>query len=275
MGHLDVYDKIELILSPHRQGEMDHFYPKGICVVPERSEILVCHSFYGIQIYSKRLELVGLFYKTPLLNNELFPIGICVFEGKILVADSNNKRIQIFGSTYNYVSFIDTSDYTPRWVCCQKGGNIIVSTYQNTVLIFDRNGTICKTFGSMGDGKGEFYKIFGLCCNSRDEIIAIDNGNHRVQVFDKNGNFLHMFGSRGNSSNQFNSPTSVCTDWQDNLLVTDQGNNRISIFTPNGYPIQQISCDNPTGICLWQERIFVLKRYSLINVFSVTILFFS
>ena len=72
------------------------------------------------------------------------PPGVAVdSDDRIIVADSNNHRIQIFDSAGNFVS----------------------------------------KFGSNGSGNGQFNFPNGVAVDSDDRIIVADNSNHRIQIF--------------------------------------------------------------------------------------------
>src|SRR5262249_6602041 len=91
------------------------------------------------------------------------PLGIAAGpNGKILVADSGNDRIQIFDAT------------------------------NTLVLKFGRNGTT----------NGLFSICSGLAVAPDGRIVVCDRNNSRLQVFNPDGSFSHTIGSLGLGAGQ-------------------------------------------------------------------------
>jgi len=90
-----------------------------------------------------------------------------------------------------------------------NGININSSPFQIQILPKQRNYHEINqpklTFGSEGNGNGQFNYPSGVTVNSNGNIIISDKNNHRIQIFDSEGNFLLTFGSKGNGNGQFNS----------------------------------------------------------------------
>ena len=63
-------------------------------------------------------------------------------------------------------------------------GFIIVGDFQNhRVQIFQPDGKFYATFGSEGDGEGEFKFPGGIALTKDGRVMVADRHNHRVQVF--------------------------------------------------------------------------------------------
>ncbi|XP_066923887.1 E3 ubiquitin-protein ligase TRIM71-like [Clytia hemisphaerica] len=107
-----------------------------------------------------------------------------------------------------------------------------------------RIGPVLTWFGSNGvesNGKiNEAYEPWGICCNSRDQVIVTDHNNHKIQIFDQNGKLLRQFGSRGKNDGEIWYPTGICVDKNDDIFVADHGNHRIQVFTPEGRFVRKI-----------------------------------
>jgi len=90
------------------------------------------------------------------------------------------------------------------------------------------------TFGSHGLSNGQLYEPFGICVNSKNQIIVADCLNHRIQFFDQDGKFIRKFGAHGKETGQFYCPRGIATDRDDNIYIPDAWNNRIQIFNDDG-----------------------------------------
>ena len=60
------------------------------------------------------------------------------------------------------------------------------------VLVFDRSGEFARSFGSAGDGPGEFRRPSRYVVNRDGTTIVGDMGHQRYHVFDESGEFLRM-----------------------------------------------------------------------------------
>jgi len=157
-----------------------------------------------------------------------------------------------------------------------NGINICSSPFQIQVLSKSRNYNEINqpilTFGSQGNGNGQFNSPLRVTTDSKGNIFICDYNNQRIQLFDCKGNFilsfpspgshgiainskeyllisgdtqlvkvldsqrklLFSFGSEGKGNGQFNYPYGICVDSKDNIYICDYGNHRIQIFDLEG-----------------------------------------
>ena len=243
--------------------------PYGICAIPNR---IIVSGFLNhmIQIFD---SMGGFIYsfgtKRNATGQSYHPKGICTLGGNVLIADADNNRIQILDSWMNHISFIDLGEFAPETVSPSNDGNILVTT-KGSVLIVSPEGHIIKTFGSSGNGDGQFMTPDGVCTNSRDEILRYrDRKRNKVQIFNKDGKFLRSFGSKGDGKHQFNVPCGICVDCNDNIYVADAVNNRISIFDSEWNLIQRLPFKRPTSVCLMNRRMIVAScEHESVAIFS-------
>ncbi len=119
------------------------------------------------------------------------PISIAVsLEGDIIVSDSLNFRVQVFGS----------------------------------------DGTFKHAFGEAGDGPGYFARPKGVASDSDGNIYVVDALFDNVQMFDSEGRHLMAFGSPGYGYGKFWLPSGIFIDSNDRIYVSDTFNNRIQVF---------------------------------------------
>lgn len=156
--------------------------------------------------------------------------------GRIIVTDNLNNRIQVFDSNGNFlfkfgIPGYDPGGFThPSGVTVNSNGDIIVADLHNyRVQVFDRNGVYKFQFGKPSSYDGQFTYPISVAVDSKDRIIVTDTYMHRIQVFDSNGNFLFKFGKEGSGDGEFSFPTGVAVR-DDMLVVVDTGNNRVQVF---------------------------------------------
>ena len=108
----------------------------------------------------------------------------------------------------------------------------------NEILIADRSnnriqqiniqtGTVVKTFGKEGEGKGHFNNPVTICLDDTERIVVTEFKNNRVQVMSKEGEALFTIGDSG--PEKLSTPYS-CIPYKNIFLVTEKGNHVIKAF---------------------------------------------
>ena len=165
-------------------GEHIHGSPFAVIVKPFQVKPVLC--------IGKRGSGEGM------LNN---PMGVAVTaEDEIVVADSQNHRVQVFNS----------------------------------------NGTFLRSFGHKGENAGEFSYPVGVAIDKDRKILVSENDNHRVQILSWKGRHLGSFGGKGSLDSQLLNPWGLSLDSNGNVIVADSGNKLIKIFTPDGKFVMKI-----------------------------------
>ena len=91
-------------------------------------------------------------------------------------------------------------------------------------------GRFLTTWGSSGNGDGQFDGPFGVAVDGSGNVFVVDDGNNRIQKFTNTGTFLTTWGSCGFGDGRFINPTCVAVDGSGNVFVADNNNNRIQKF---------------------------------------------
>ena len=94
-----------------------------------------------------------------------------------------------------------------------------------------QTGTVVKSFGKYGAGKGEFKNPLHVCLDDEGRIVVTDCGNDRIQVLSQNGETILIFGDRG--PEKLSRPTSFIP-YTNMFLVSDRDNNYIKVFDQTG-----------------------------------------
>jgi len=126
------------------------------------------------------------------------------------------------------------------------------------------------TFGSNGNGIGQFDYPREITTDSNGDILVCDYNNHRIQIFDSEGRFISTFGSKGNQNGQFSSPFGITVNSKGNIIVSDRNNHRIQMFDSEGKFISAFGSkgngngngqfNGPEGICVdLSDRILVCE----------------
>ena len=86
------------------------------------------------------------------------------------------------------------------------------------IVKFDKNGKFLKTWGTHGDGPGEFNVPHTLAFDSKGRLFVGDRANNRIQIFDQDGNFIAQW-------TQFGRPSGIFIDRHDMIYVADSESN--------------------------------------------------
>ncbi len=102
------------------------------------------------------------------------------------------------------------------------------------IFVFAADGRLVESFGSNGNGPGEFNFPTHLALTRNGNLIVTDTLNYRVQIVRRNGDPLASFGHVGDGSGNFASPKGVGTDSEGNFYVVDALFDAVQIFGPDG-----------------------------------------
>jgi tripartite motif-containing protein 71 len=115
------------------------------------------------------------------------PQGIAVHGSQVFVHDSNNNRVQVFGTD---------GSWQRAW------GKDVVAGNAQTGFEVCLPADVCKTGepGSLGgeianlSGGGGFYGVDGISVSSAGDVYVSDSDQRRVQIYSSSGTFERTFG---------------------------------------------------------------------------------
>jgi hypothetical protein len=74
------------------------------------------------------------------------------------------------------------------------GSMYVVDGFTNSRIVqFDKTGAFVKSWGTKGDGPGQFKSPHAIAIDRDGRIYVADRGNSRVQIFDADGKYLDMW----------------------------------------------------------------------------------
>ncbi|XP_020629104.1 tripartite motif-containing protein 3-like, partial [Orbicella faveolata] len=211
--------------------------------------------------------------------NQPFDIAVSEETGTIAVADSENKRIQLFSSDGNYLREINVKKVCTT-LAFTKSGDIIavVPSDDHKISLFAESGQFIKHINqehleipahlSVGfdgciiacDWKNNEIRVISpdgmqllqsfrasdraksLYCAvyHQDRFFVSDANANCIKVFSKEGKFLYNIGSQGTGDGQLKGPVGLAIDKFNNLIVCDVDNRRLQIFGLDGKFVTKI-----------------------------------
>jgi DNA-binding beta-propeller fold protein YncE len=102
------------------------------------------------------------------------------------------------------------------------------------VTVYDIDSEYYGTFGSHGDGEGQFIWPTAIARDSQGNTYVADEYTNKIVVFDASWKPLDRWGETGSAPGEMDGPSGLAFDRSDNLYVVDHHNNRVQIFTREG-----------------------------------------
>ncbi len=174
----------------------------------------------------------------------------------------------------------------PKGIAVDGAGRVYVVDGTNaTVTVFNRDGSVARSWGRKGAGNGEFTEPWGIAVAPDGSVFVADTWNHRVQKFDAEGRFIATWGrfvdvgsQVGASPGAFFGPRDIAITTDGKVLVMDTGNERIQVFEQDGRYLRMFGGEGrgvgqfrePVGLALdrtgniyvadtWNQRIQVFS----------------
>jgi DNA-binding beta-propeller fold protein YncE len=173
------------------------------------------------------------------------PFGVAVSEtGKLLVADSNNNRIQVLAAdNAQFANFIGVAGITSG----QYNQPLAVEVVSGNAAIADSGNARLQYSTFAGAFIAQITPNTSLL-NTEPFRVAVDSANQRVYVLDREdssitvfnlaGEVMQIIGSKGAGREQFYLPEGIAIDGSGNVYVADTGNARIHKISSAGQFIE-------------------------------------
>jgi DNA-binding beta-propeller fold protein YncE len=198
----------------------------------------------------------------PPLGTLREPWGIAVdADGRVIVADTWNHRVQIFSAEGEPITawgvfervdpaFAESGStvgfYGPRDVEVDARGRIYVAdTGNKRVRVYDSNGEFVLDIGEAGAQPGQLLEPVGLAINDfAGEIYVASTWNKRIDVFNLDGGFMRSwdvpawYGTTA-TADSGNRPYLALDRSARYLFVTDPDSARVMVYDTNGAPMLQ------------------------------------
>lgn len=176
------------------------------------------------------------------------PSGVAVnAQNDIVVADTNNHRIQIFDKEGRFkFQFGECGKrdgqllYPNRVAVVKSSGDIIVTERSPThqVQIYNQYGQFVRKFGA-----NILQHPRGVTVDNKGRIIVVECKVMRVIIFDQAGNVLNKFGC----SKHLEFPNGVVVNDRQEIFISDNRAHCVKVFNYEGVYLRQIGGEGITN----------------------------
>jgi DNA-binding beta-propeller fold protein YncE len=121
--------------------------------------------------------------------------------------------------------------------------------YSNLVEKFDSAGNFLSSFGTIGNGPGQWHSPGNMAVDGSANLYVADPDGNRVLKFDSSGRYLQQVGRAGSGKGEYQSPYALAVDASGNLYVLEWGNHdAVEKFSPAGSYIGQFAGDGTSSL---------------------------
>lgn len=176
------------------------------------------------------------------------PSGVAVnAQNDIIVADTNNHRIQIFDKEGRFkFQFGECGKrdsqllYPNRVAVVKTSGDIIVTERSPThqIQIYNQYGQFVRKFGA-----NILQHPRGVTVDNKGRIIVVECKVMRVIIFDQNGNVIQKFGC----SKHLEFPNGVVVNNKQEIFISDNRAHCVKVFNYEGQYLRQIGGEGVTN----------------------------
>ncbi|KAI8512716.1 hypothetical protein Bbelb_093550 [Branchiostoma belcheri] len=156
------------------------------------------------------------------------PIDLAVSGDRLYVADTHNKRVQVFDLLGNFCYSFSTNAI-PWSLAVQADGTILVKSLNGEVKKFSPSGELFHKFPL----SKHCIDPYGLAVQRNGRVVVAGKGKHSIFLFEADGTLVKQVGGQGKGEGLFNTACFVCVDKEDSIIVADKGNSRIQVFDKN------------------------------------------
>ncbi len=109
----------------------------------------------------------------------------------------------------------------PTDVAWDAAGNVFVADGAGNnarIAKFNSKGVFIKSWGSKGNGPGQFGSVLAVAVDAQGNVYVADGGNKRIQVYDNNGTFKTQYTNIG-------TPAALCITPGPNQVLYSSNSN--------------------------------------------------
>jgi DNA-binding beta-propeller fold protein YncE len=180
-------------------------------------------------------------------------------DGRVLVCDRGNNRIQVFDLKGNFkkdiggFGFLEDQFNQPLDISARSTLNIFIADYNNQrVQRYDRNLYFIGAFYSNegNDDRYQFFEVLSVAYSTQGDLFILDAGENKVIKFQRE-TAQTAFGFFESGKGELNDPVQVDITSSQKIVISDAGNSCLNVYDYFGtflYKIKLTGMKNPNGL---------------------------
>lgn len=207
--------------------------PSGITYLNDDEILVASNSNHRIQKFNIETgKCMKSFGKCGTEEGQFNAVSICVDgKGQVIVADFNNKRMQVLTSDGKPMfTFGDSgSSLLSQHTSCIYHKNMFIVSYcwDHCLKVFESSGQLLYKIGENGEADGQLSQLWGLCVEqygNRQNLLVCDGNNGRIQQFTVEGCFT------GKTVTMLPRPMYIATTPDGRIVVSDIKTKKIYVL---------------------------------------------
>lgn len=210
--------------------------PIGIAVTPEGDRIYVAESGgdKGVAIFDAGGNRIGTATPPAETGAEHLPVYVAIdpLTEEVYVTDRPTGSIFIYDRDGRYQRTFSPAEPVPGWqpmgIAFGADGLMFVTVLSGaspSVQVFDRTGTVVRTFGEAD----ALSFPNGIAIDAAGNAYVTDSNNGRLLVYDTSGAIISRVG-RGSSAGNLGLPRGVVLDSKARVFVVDTTGQGVSVY---------------------------------------------
>ena len=178
--------KSEKCIGTRGSGPLQFTNPVGIAIHPQSKKIYVTDAInHRVQILNEDLTFYKTFGSRGSGNGQFNnPLGVSFDStGNVYIADTGNHRVQVFTADGEYIRQFEKRGSIKNGIALDSNNIVYVSDNANNISVFTTEGRFLTSFGTQGNGPGQFNCPTGITISRNGVIYVSDSSNGRIQVF--------------------------------------------------------------------------------------------
>jgi uncharacterized protein (TIGR03663 family) len=158
-------------------------------------------------------------------------------DGSVYVADTGNKRIQVFDAGGTFLREFGGQGRSPGQLdepvglaFTPEGRLIVADSWNFRIQVLETDGQPVHSWTVEGWDNIDVEEKPYVAVDDQGQVYVTDPGHYRVWAFDSQGTYLYSFGRYGDDAMSFALPMGVAVGPDGRLYVTDAANHRLMVF---------------------------------------------
>lgn len=252
-----------------KDNPRDTSIDKPYGVEMRNGRIYVCDIRYPaltvLDLTNKQMRRIG----TTGINHLTHPVDVAVADdGWVYVVDNDRNAVLVYDENERYAKTLGHKGLKPI-AAAVHGERLYVCdiTAQHIVILDRHSGELLGTFGSVGDGDGQFRVPLSIDIDAQGYVYVSDMMRCRVQKFSPDGGFISGFGELGDYAGSFARPKQLAVDSEGIVYVVDAAFQNVQMFNKDYELLMSFgsagaypgAMNLPVGVCVSDERLELVK----------------